>query len=431
MPHKRRTLKPRALPPFPVEEAAPFDAPPPAEAVRKSGSNLRKICFVTGTRAEFGLMNAVLAAIRDHPRLELQIVVTGMHLDPAHGQTAGQISEEGWSIDRVVPWEANSGRERAVVARITGAAMTALADAFAELGAQVVLVVGDRVEAFAAAAAAHLSGLVVAHIHGGDRAAGQVDDSLRHAITKLAHVHFPAIKRSEDRLFKLGEDRWRIHRAGSPGLDRIKSAAASPEQVEEWTGRLNRRKYALLVLHPVDADEALEETRARMVLNAMRKVDFPQVVIIHPNNDPGANGIIRVWDSAAAENRPVLPPAAKDGRFRVEPNVPRPIFLGLLRDAAVLVGNSSSGIIEAASFGTPVVDIGPRQEGRERGPNVVNLPYSQRAIHRHLSGIWNKGRPKRTTSGNIYGGEGAGRKIASVLADLRIDDRLLRKLIRY
>ena len=431
MPHKRRTSKQRGLPPFPLEDAAPSSPPTPAPEVRKERVALRKVCFVTGTRAEFGLMASVLAAIRDHSRLQLQLVATGMHLDPAHGQTADQITDEGWTIDRLVPWEADSGRDRATTARNTGAAIAGLADCFVELGTEIVLVVGDRVEAFAAAAAAHISGLAVAHVHGGDRAAGQVDDSLRHSITKLAHVHFPATKKSEDRLYKLGEDRWRIHRAGSPGLDGIKSAAAPAGQVEEWLGPLSRRKYALIVLHPIDADETLEESRARIVLDAVRPVGFEQVVIIHPNNDPGASGIARVWDSLASETRPVLPPAGKDGRFRVEQNVPRPVFLGLLCDAAVLVGNSSSGIIEAASFGTPVLDIGPRQEGRERGRNVVNLPYSGPRIRRQLAAIWNKGRPRRLTSGNIYGGEGAGRKITSVLADLRIDDRLLRKLIRY
>ena len=376
-------------------------------------------------------MASVLRAIKEHNRLQLQLVVTGMHLDPANGDTGRQIENEGWSIDRVVPWEPNSGRDRRTTARNTGTAIAGLADTFAELGSQIVLVVGDRVEAFAAAAAAHVSGLVVAHVHGGDRAAGQVDDSLRHAITKLAHVHFPATRQSAQRLHKLGEDSWRIHCVGSPGLDGIASAGAPREQLEEWVGPLLPRRFALVVLHPIDADEAAEANRAETLLRAVSSCPFEQVVIIHPNNDPGAAGIARTWDAVAARERPVLPPAGKDGRVRVERDLPRPIFLGLLRDAAVLVGNSSSGIIEAASFRTPVIDIGPRQSGRERGPNVVNVPYIEATIRRKLLTVWNRGRPKRARSGNIYGGDGAGRKIASVLAELRIDDCLLRKLIRY
>ena len=143
-------------------------------------------------------------------------------------------------------------------------------------------------------------------------------------------------------------------------------------------------------------------------------------MIVHPNNDPGAAGIVRAWNELA-----------DDSRFVIRRDLPRPIFLGLMRDAAVLAGNSSSGIIEAASFGTRVVDIGPRQRGRERGANVVNVPYHAGAIRRALAKVWNDGRPRRFTGANLYGGAGAGRKIADVLAGLRIDEHLLRKLISY
>src|SRR6185312_13481038 len=322
----------------------------------------RNICFVTGTRAEFGLMRPVLRGLRDHPKLSLQLIATGMHLDPAHGSGVQAIEQDGWTIDRVVPWEAGSGCDRSTTARNTGLATTGLAKAFSELSPDVVLVTGDRVEALAAATAAHLCGCVVAHIHGGDRAAGQADDCLRHAISKLSHIHFPATRQSAQRLFKLGEDKWRIHLAGSPGLDGITSDAAPSEEVEAAVGPLKARRYALVVLHPVDADQKLESERARMLLDAVSEIPFEQILMVYPNNDPGCGGIIRVWDELARQARPVLPPWGKDGRFRLERDLPRPIFLGLMRDAAVLIGNSSSGIIEAASFRTPVLDVGPRQK---------------------------------------------------------------------
>ena len=402
-----------------------------AAATASAARRIRRVCFVTGTRAEFGLMQPVLQTIRAQRGVELQLMATGMHLDPAHGDGIAMIGGAGAAVDRVIPWKSDCGRGRTAVARATGLATAALADAFAELRTDVALVVGDRAEAFAAATAAHLCGLIVAHVHGGDRAAGQVDDCLRHAISKLAHVHFPATVQSANRLRKLGEDPWRIHRAGSPGLDGILQAAAPREKVEQAVGPLDPRRYALLVLHPVDADDSLEAERARMVLDATSKVPFTQIVVIYPNNDPGSGGIIRVWDELDRENRPVLPPGNSDGRYRLRRDLPRPIFLGLLRDAAVLVGNSSSGIIEAASFRTPVLDIGPRQLGRERGDNVSNVPYSAARIKTRLGTIWNHGRPRRARSGNIYGGDGAARTIASVLASLTVDDRLLRKLIRY
>ena len=371
----------------------------------------RRVCFVTGTRAEFGLMRSTLTAIRAHPKLELQLIVTGMHLDRSRGGGVEQIRTDGWKIDRLVRWPApRSETDNAIR---TGQAMAEIARAIADLKSQIVLVVGDRVEAFAAAAAGHITGAVVAHVHGGDRALGQVDDSLRHSITKLAHVHFPATKQSAARVARLGEDRWRIHQAGSPGLDDL-----TPNPLPSRGEGVRR---ALIVLHPVDADESIEFERARTILRAVASIPFDRVAIAYPNTDPGAAGIVRCWRERAAEER-----------FDVFPDLPRPQFLGLLRDATVLVGNSSSGIIEAASLGTPVIDVGPRQRGRERSQNVTNVPYSETAVRRALKRIWNNGRPKRFRGRNVYGGGGAGRKIADVLARLDLPDpRLRRKLIAY
>ena len=364
-------------------------------------------------------MKRTLDAIASHRKLDLQLVATGMHLDPAHGEGVRSLEHDGWRVDRTIPWPASSGRDRTTTARNTGHAIAHLADTFADLQSDIVLIVGDRVEAFAAASAAHLCGVAVAHVHGGDRAAGQVDDSLRHAITKLAHLHFPATKQSASRIKKLGEDPSRIHLVGSPGIDGIVADASSSNDVRAHVGELTPRKFALLVLHPADADDALEERRARMVLKAALSIGYERVVIIYPNNDPGSAGILRVWD------------AVSDPRVIAKRDVPRPIFLGLIRDAAVLLGNSSSGIIEAASFGTPVVDIGPRQQGRERSRNVSNVPYKPASLRRELLRLWNAGKPKRFAAANMYGGQGTGRRIAQVLATTPLNDRLLRKLISY
>jgi GDP/UDP-N,N'-diacetylbacillosamine 2-epimerase (hydrolysing) len=379
----------------------------------------RRVCFVTGTRAEFGLMASTLQAIRRHPRLRLQIVCTGMHLDPAHGRAVDAIHAQGWRVDAEVPWPAADGSPPHT-ARATGAALSGLAETYQSLRADIVLVVGDRVEAFAAAAAAHVSQIPVAHVHGGDRALGQIDDSLRHAITKLAHVHFPATKQSADRLKRLGEDPWRIRRVGSPGVDGIRAAAASRSDLAAEFPGLVHRRFALLVLHPSGPEEATEHRRARMVISAVRQSGFDKTIIVYPNNDPGSAGIVRCWES--------LPPGPG---LVVRRDVPRRLFLGLLRDAAVLVGNSSSGIIEAASFGTPVVYIGPRQAGRERGANVTNVPFVRPAIAAALARAWNRGRPRRARSVNVYGGGGAGARIADALARMAVDARLLRKLVAY
>ncbi|HUB24476.1 MAG TPA: UDP-N-acetylglucosamine 2-epimerase, partial [Tepidisphaeraceae bacterium] len=272
---------------------------------------------------------------------------------------------------------------------------------------------GDRVEAFAAAAAAHLSGILVAHVHGGDRALGQVDDSLRHAITKLAHIHFPATAESASRIERLGEEKWRVILAGSPGIDGIlKSARKFPG--------VKPRQFALLVLHPADADEEQEYRRATAILNALLKSGPPHIVIVYPNNDPGSPGIIRAWREAK-----------RNPRCLVHRDIARPQFLGLMRDAAFMIGNSSAGIIEAASFGTAAIDIGHRQKGRQRSGNVRWVSYSPAALSRAIAAQWNDGQPLRSTDSNVYGGGNAGNRIAAFLARVPVDDRSHRKLITH
>ncbi len=361
-------------------------------------------------------MTSTLRAMRQSAGTEFQLVVTGMHLNPNHGQSIRQVEKEGWKIDAAVPWAIDANTP-ALVAAATGRAIAGLAKVFEELDTQIVLVVGDRVEALAAATAGNLSGRVVAHVHGGDRALGQVDDSLRHAITKLAHLHFPATVQSAERIRKLGEDRWRIHRVGSPGIDGIVQSATPRNGIFKTYG-LVPGSFAIVVLHPTVTDDLHEAHRAKMVLWAVRVAGIKLVIAIAPNNDPGSNGILRCWDS-------------DELGLQFHRDLPRADFLGLLRDAAVLVGNSSSGIIEAASFGTPVIDIGDRQEGRERGPNVKNVPFKIETMRKVIGAVWKNGTPIRFANRNVYGAGATGKKIASVLSTVAINERLLRKLIVY
>jgi UDP-hydrolysing UDP-N-acetyl-D-glucosamine 2-epimerase len=384
-----------------------------------SQRSARNVCFVTGTRAEFGLMKPVLRAVRAHPKLMLQLIITGMHLDRSRGYSVAEIQAEGW-LDGIehamLPWR-SAGADRTKVAAATGAAVSSIARCLDRFRSDIVLVCGDRVEAFAGATAGHLAGRVVAHVHGGDRALGQVDDCLRHAITKLSHIHLAATTESAARIARLGEDRWRTHVVGAPGIDGITRQAIPIGQLHLG---VEPRQYALLVLHPADADETLEAQRACIVLDAVERVGFPDVVVVYPNTDPGSQGIVRRWSRAAKSNRLI-----------VRRDLPRGAFLGLLKHAAVLVGNSSAGIIEAASFGTPVLDIGDRQAGRVRSQNVVNVPYRTQPIVRELKRIWNGGVPRRSRGCNVYGGQGAGRRIAAILAAVKIDTHLVRKLIAY
>lgn len=409
---------------------------------RKSGpSAIRKVCFVTGTRAEFGLMQNMLRAIRTHPKLQLQLIVTGMHLDPVRGQTINEIRTDGWKIDATVPWT-DSGANLGTLAQQTGEATAQLAAAYSILNPDIVLVVGDRVEAFAAATAAHLSGKIVAHVHGGDRALGQVDDALRHAITKLSHLHFPATKKSAQRIAKLGEDRWRIHQVGAPGIDRITEDAWPIEKCTELLKRSTTlglssdesplsSPYILFLYHPTDSDEQAEYLRVKELFEIVssRLPRTNRQLIVYPNNDPGAGGIVRYWDGPQHRKYRATPEQLSRQVFIR--SLPRSAFLGILRHASILIGNSSSGILEAGSFGTPVIDVGPRQQGRERGANVTSVPFRKAAIRSALKDIWNSGRPKRFPFRNIYGAGDTSKKIAKILASVPLDEKLRRKLIAY
>lgn len=362
-------------------------------------------------------MRSVLEAIRSHRKLELQLIATGMHLDRSRGRSIDQIREEGFEVDAVVPWAEND-LSASATAVATGKAIAHLADEFERLGSDIVLVVGDRVEPFAAASAAHISGRLVAHVHGGDRALGIVDDSLRHAITKLAHIHFPATRASADRIARLGEDPWRIIRAGSPGLDGITQLALPASEIAREVPELGDQSFAMLIVHPQSSNEREQHQLAQRLANTCA-ARFEHVVIVYPNNDPGSAGIIRAWD--AMQDHPKL-------IFRR--NLVRPLFLGLLRNATVLVGNSSSGIIEAASFGTPVIDVGTRQEGRERGKNVFHVPVPGPEISKLLAKIQNRSRPLRFGTNNLYAGRYAGKAIANALTRIPLD-RFRTKLIAY
>src|SRR2546421_5987368 len=388
----------------------------------RSQKQKRGICFVTGSRAEFGLMRSTLRAIQSHPKLKLQIIATGMHLDPTHGEPLDAIRKANIKPTPTVPWPAASSANSTAAA--TGKATAVLAEAFKKLKPDIVLIVGDRVEAFAAASAAHISQILIAHIHGGDRALGQIDDSLRHAITKLSHIHFPATRQSARRIARLGEDNWRVKLVGSPGVDRITDNLVPFSLIQNDLPGLKPRRYALVLMHPTSPDEELEFHRMSKITTALRAIDFEFLIFIYPNNDPGATGIIRGFEPNSRK---------LDNAYAAvfHKDIPRARFLTYLQNTAVLVGNSSSGIIEAASFGTPVINIGDRQKGRERNKNVIDVPANPSAIRRALKKVWNNGHPIRFPRKNVYGSGRTSQKIAHILAAIPLDDRLRRKLIAY
>jgi UDP-hydrolysing UDP-N-acetyl-D-glucosamine 2-epimerase len=316
----------------------------------------RTVAVVTGSRAEFGLLRPVMHAIGEHPELDLRVVVTGTHLLRPQ-RTLDEVAAE-FELDAVIPmqreWSTGRMADAAALGRGVSGFTAWLGNRSGGAGVDVVVVLGDRIEAFAAAAAAAVGGVRVAHLHGGDRASGIADEGLRHAITKLAHIHLPATETSAGRIRDMGEDPARIHVVGSPAIDGLDEVPPLADTAYEALGR----PEIIFLLHPSGDEAAREQSRAERLLHQCREAG--RVLAMHPNHDPGREGILAAITVSAAPAREHLP---------------RREFIGLLRRARVLVGNSSAGLIECAALGVTCVNVGPRQDGRERPDNVIDAPW--------------------------------------------------------
>ena len=379
----------------------------------------RKIAYFTGTRADFGLMTSILEALDKSEHFSLQIFATGTHLMPRFGKTIAE-------VQKLFP------TTKQLPATLKGDNSTSVANFISHLLPQVirglhvyepdiVLTLGDRPEMLCVAIACWYLGIPTAHIHGGDKSM-TVDDSSRHAITKLSHLHFPATKESARRITKLGEETWRIHTIGAPALDQILHASL-PNRVQlcRNLGLDPGKKFILLTQHPVS--EALNQARKqiRETIAAIKKFGLP-IVAIYPHPDPGGRKIIAEIDKEK-----------KNNLWRIFPTIDHANFLALEREAAVWVGNSSAAMIESASFHTPVVMVGLRQQGRLCGKNVISVYYDRRkiifAITKSLNDITYLKKLARIE--NPWGDGHAAEHLTRILKHVPIDNRLLHKQITY
>ncbi len=375
---------------------------------------MRRILYLTGTRADFGLMRGTLEGIHTHPALELGLLVTGMHLDPRYGDTVREIEASGLPIVARVPVTLGDD-DGATMARAVGHELLGAVDVLARFRPDLLLLLGDRGEMLAGAIAALHLNIPIVHLHGGELS-GTVDEPVRHAISKLAHYHFTATEGARERLIRMGERPEHIHVTGAPGIDGLAaSVRRHREELAAWAGFAPGRPIALVVFHPVvqQADEAAAQ--AGLLLDALLAVDGLQALLLMPNADAGGEAIRRVFQRGRE-------------RCRTLPHLPRAGFIDWMAAVDVMVGNSSSGIIEAASFGTPVINVGDRQHGRERSANVRDVPVDHGAIVATLRECLSSGRrPVR----NVYGDGHAGARIVQLLATLPIDRQLLMKCNAY
>ncbi len=381
---------------------------------------MRNIGVITGTRAEYGVLQPLLGAIEGSRSLRLSLIATSMHLSKDFGRTVREITSDGHSIACLVKTLTRDDTG-AGMARSIGRCMAGMADAFEENAPDIVVVTGDRGEMLAAAIAGMYMNIPVVHIHGGD-VSGSVDDSIRHAITKVAHVHFAATKSHMDRLLRLGEERWRVHRVGTLALDSLRRASRLPiGEVEQRFGVDLSRPLALMLQHTVTTDAKNAGKQASITLDALEALGL-QTIVIYPNADAGGRRIIKAIE--ARRGNPL---------FHIHRSVAHEDFINLMRVSSVLVGNSSAGIIEAPFFRLPVVNIGPRQDGRERALNVIDTGYDRRAILRALERAVHDETFKRRLKGlrNPHGKGDTSQRIVMVLSGLKLDRRLLEKRITY
>lgn len=365
----------------------------------------RRVAVVTGTRADYGLLRSTMRAIQQQRRLELQVVVAGMHLLRKFGRTVRDVEVDGFPIIGRVPMQRGDDSPTDQAEGLS-LGVRGMARVFEKARSDIVLVLGDRIEALAGAMAGVTTGRMVAHVHGGDVAPGDFDDTLRDTITRLARLHFPATQRSMRRLRFLGVPRDAIHLVGAPGLDDVFELIRRARR-RKPVGNNSAVREAIVLFHAHGRPARVERRAMMNVLEAVRSCGLRRRIIL-PNSDRGHEGIYAAIAAHAGRYG--------DEEVHVIASLPREQFIESLMTADVLVGNSSCGIIEAPCTGTPSVDVGGRQAGREdAGPTVVHVDEKPAAIRHGIRRALTL--PRRVPRRTPYGDGRAGQRIARILAD--------------
>lgn len=378
----------------------------------------RHVAIVTEARSSFSYFRPIVRLIDGDDGLRYSLLVVSQHLLPAFGYSVEEIECEGIEIsDRL--YSIFDGYTPATMAKSTGALVMSLTDSFVRLRPDWVLVLGDRGESLAAAYTAATMNIPVAHVQAGERS-GNIDGMTRHAITRFAHVHFASGEEAAERLRRMGEEEWRIHTVGAPQLDELLVGELAPPEEVAARFELDLDRPVLLVLqHPVTEDYGEGATQMRETLEAVCELE-QQTIVIFPNSDAGSDEIRHVIE---LYHRPFM---------RVERNLPHRLYGGLLRVASAMVGNSSSGIIEAPLMQLPAVNVGDRQRERARAANVIDVPHERAAIADALRRAMAPEFRSQMNGNSPYVGDGrVSERIVEILKTTRLDDRLLTKQIVY
>lgn len=375
--------------------------------------NKKKVAVFTGTRADYGLLFWLLKDIQADPDLQLQLLVSGMHLSPEFGETYKQIELDGFQIDEKI--EILLSSDSAIgTAKSMGLGVLGFADALARLLPEVLIILGDRFEALAAAQTAMILRIPVIHLHGGEITEGAYDDAIRHAITKLSYLHGTSTEAYRQRVIQLGEAPERVKNIGAIGLDHLKRAQFM--DMPALSGALNfllKQPYFLVTYHPVTLGEEAPETSFQALLDALDAYPEHKVILTYPNADDGGRRIIPMLEGYAAAN---------PERVLAIPSLGQVRYLSAVKHASAVIGNSSSGIIEVPSFDVPTVNIGVRQQGRLAAKSVLHCLAIKQEIEQAIKiAIKRSYKADNEVIDNPYGQGDSSAQVISMIKSLRFN----------
>lgn len=367
---------------------------------------MRKICVVTGTRAEYGLLFWLMKEIQSDANLELQLIVTGMHLSPEFGLTYKEIEKE-FSINKKIEMLLSSDTSIGL-SKSMGLAQISFAEAYAELAPDIVIVLGDRFEIFSAASTAMIARIPIAHLHGGETTEGAFDEAIRHSITKMSHLHFVATEEYRRRVIQLGENPQRVFNFGAPGIDSISNLKLlSKAELEINLDFKLAKKNLLITFHPVTLEQQTAPEQFRQLLDALDELSETRIIFTKANADTDGRSINSMIDTYVSENPGKAIAFTSLGQLR---------YLSALQYVDAVIGNSSSGLIEAPSFKIGTINIGDRQKGRIKAGSVIDCEPDKHEIASAIQHLYTP-EFKNLLGGvtNPYGHGGASKKIVDVL----------------
>ena len=372
----------------------------------------RKICVVTSSRADYGLLRWIMQGIKDDPKLSLQVIATGMHLSPTFGLTYRVIEEDGFRVDAKVEILGSSDTPVAI-AESMALALAGTAKAFSELKPDLVVVLGDRFEIFAATTAALVAKIPVAHLHGGETTVGAFDEAFRHSITKMSHLHFVATDEYKSRVIQLGENPENVYLVGGVGIDSIKNLLLlSRDELEAQLGVEFGTKSLLITFHPVTLDAESPKHQMKELLAALSHLHDTTLIFTMPNTDTGGHDLIKMIEEFVEQNK----------NAKAFTSLGQLKYLSCISQVDGVVGNSSSGLTEVPTFKKGTINVGDRQLGRLQASSVINCEPTEKDIKRAIEMLYSLDfKSNLTATKNPYGEGGASARVVRALKEAPLE----------